>query len=673
MVMVNYLGVNSVRELVRQVGLARFLQQLVDAMDSDYRRWEQFDKSARHAIHSPVGVIELMPTSDGRLYCFKYVNGHPKNTAEGLLTVTAFGVLADVDTGYPLLVSELTLTTALRTAAMSVLAARHLARPDSRRMALIGNGAQSEFQALAFYHLLGIRALRLFDTDPGASLKLERNLARLALPDLHIERCASAAEAVRGCDIVTTATADKRNATILRPEMIESGMHLNAVGGDCPGKTELHADILRRPDARVVVEFEPQSRIEGRDPADARRLRGDRIRPGAARPGPGPPHGAGGDGVRLRGFRAGGLLRPAHAARAAATIPAPGNTHRPGAADERSQGPVRPAARPRAPGSHRPATGAASRMNTTRPAPAISLIGAPTDIGAGARGASMGPEALRVAGLQAALEGRGLQVADRGNLAGPANPWLPPVDGYRHLPQVVEWNRAVFDAVRDELRQGRLPVLLGGDHSLGLGSISAVARHCFDTGRKLRVLWLDAHADFNTSALTPSGNVHGMPVACLCGFGPEALTQLAGMPGGAPALRPQQIRQIGIRSVDAGEKRFVHEQGLEVFDMRFIDEVGMRQTMLQALSGLDDNTHLHVSFDVDFLDPDIAPGVGTTVPGGPTYREAQLCMEMIADSGCLASLDIVELNPALDVRNKTALLAVDLVESLFGKSTLMRR
>ena len=261
--MVNYLGVNSVRELVRQVGLARFLQQLVDAMDSDYRRWEQFDKSARHAIHSPVGVIELMPTSDGRLYCFKYVNGHPKNTAEGLLTVTAFGVLADVDTGYPLLVSELTLTTALRTAAMSVLAARHLARQESRRMALIGNGAQSEFQALAFYHLLGIRALRLFDTDPGASLKLERNLARLALPGLTVERCASAAEAVRGCDIVTTATADKRNATILLPEMIEPGMHLNAVGGDCPGKTELHADILRRADARVVVEFEPQSRIEG--------------------------------------------------------------------------------------------------------------------------------------------------------------------------------------------------------------------------------------------------------------------------------------------------------------------------------------------------------------------------------------------------------------------------
>ena len=310
--------------------------------------------------------------------------------------------------------------------------------------------------------------------------------------------------------------------------------------------------------------------------------------------------------------------------------------------------------------------------DTPRTRSPISLIGAPTDIGAGARGASMGPEALRVAGLQAALENRGLQVLDRGNLSGPTNPWLPPVNGYRHLNEVVLWNQAVFDAVRGALQQGHLPVLLGGDHCLGLGSISAVARHCVDTGRKLRVLWLDAHADFNTSALTPSGNVHGMPVACLCGFGPAALTELARMPGGGPALRPDQIRQIGIRSVDAGEKRFVHEQGLEVFDMRFIDEVGMRQTMLQALDGLDADTHLHVSFDVDFLDPDIAPGVGTTVPGGPTYREAQLCMEMIADSGCLASLDIVELNPALDVRNKTALLAVDLVESLFGKSTLMR-
>ncbi|MCW8207401.1 arginase [Verminephrobacter aporrectodeae subsp. tuberculatae] len=312
------------------------------------------------------------------------------------------------------------------------------------------------------------------------------------------------------------------------------------------------------------------------------------------------------------------------------------------------------------------------RAASTRP---IALIGAPTDIGASARGAAMGPDALRVAGLQTALENHGLRVLDQGNLSGPANPWQTPVQGYRHLPEVVQWNQSVFDAVSAALHQGHLPILLGGDHCLGLGSISAVARHCAALGKPLRVLWLDAHADFNTSALTPSGNLHGMPLACLCGLGPGALTQLAGLPGGAPALRPQQIRLIGVRSVDPGEKRLVHEQGLEVFDMRYIDEVGMRQTMQQALAGLDASDadfHLHVSFDVDFLDPEIAPGVATTVPGGPTYREAQLCMEMIADSGRLASLDIVELNPALDLRNRTAELAVDLVESLFGKSTLMR-
>jgi arginase len=300
----------------------------------------------------------------------------------------------------------------------------------------------------------------------------------------------------------------------------------------------------------------------------------------------------------------------------------------------------------------------------------VALIGAPTDVGAGVRGASMGPEALRVAGLQQALQGHDRRVLDRGNLAGPANPWQAPQRGYRHLDEVAAWNRAVHYAVHAELGQGLLPFLLGGDDCLAMGSIAAGARHCRAQGRRLRVLWLDAHADFNTSALTPSGNLHGMPVACLCGFGPEALTGLAGH---SPALSPAEVRQIGIRSVDPGEKRFVHAQGLEVFDMRHIDEVGMRQTMALALSGLDADTHLHVSFDVDFLDPGIAPGVGTTVPGGPTYREAQLCMEMIADTGRLASLDVMELNPALDVRNQTALLAVDLIESLFGKSTLMRR
>ncbi len=300
----------------------------------------------------------------------------------------------------------------------------------------------------------------------------------------------------------------------------------------------------------------------------------------------------------------------------------------------------------------------------------ITLIGAPTDVGAGARGASMGPEALRVAQLQAVLEAQGLEVIDRGNLGGPPNPWQPPVSGYRHLPEVAEWNRLVHEAVLEELAAGRLPMLLGGDHSLAIGSISAAAKHCRDTGRKLRVLWFDAHADFNTHVLTPSGNVHGMPVACLCGHGPAELVSIGGQ---VPAIDPAQLRQIGIRSVDAGEKRFVHEVGIEVFDMRYIDEMGMRYTLEQALLGVDDDTHVHVSLDVDFLDPDIAPGVGTTVSGGPTYREAQLCMEMVADTGRLASLDIVELNPAFDIRNRTAEVAVDLIGSLFGKSTLMRK
>jgi len=300
----------------------------------------------------------------------------------------------------------------------------------------------------------------------------------------------------------------------------------------------------------------------------------------------------------------------------------------------------------------------------------VSLIGVPTDIGAGDLGARMGPEALRVAGIAQAIARFGVNVKDCGNLQGPANPWQPPVNGFRHLPEVMQWNRLLHDATYAELVAGRMPIMLGGDHCLGMGSISAVARHCRDTGKKLRVLWLDAHADFNTATLTPSGNIHGMPVACLCGYGPQELIEIGGH---VPALLPSQIRQIGIRSVDEGEKRLVHDVGVEVFDMRFVDEVGMRRTMELALEGVDANTHLHVSLDVDFLDPLIAPGVGTTVSGGPSYREAQLCMEMIADTARLASLDVVELNPALDVRNQTAELAVNLIESLFGKSTLMRK
>jgi arginase len=299
----------------------------------------------------------------------------------------------------------------------------------------------------------------------------------------------------------------------------------------------------------------------------------------------------------------------------------------------------------------------------------VALIGAPTDIGAGHRGSSMGPEALRVARLAERLSRRGMHVVDHGNLSGPLNPWLPPVDGYRHLDEVVAWNTAVHDAVHGALTEGLLPIMLGGDHCLAIGSISAVARHCRETGRKLRVLWLDAHADFNTSQITPSGNIHGMPVACLCGHGPDVLTHIGGT---VPATTPDVFRQVGIRSVDEGEKRFVHEVGIDIYDMRYIDEIGIKAAMEEALAGVDEDTHLHVSFDVDFLDPSIAPGVGTTVRGGPNYREAQLVMEMIADTGRVGSLDIVELNPAFDKRNQTAKLAVDLVESLFGKSTLMR-
>jgi arginase len=302
----------------------------------------------------------------------------------------------------------------------------------------------------------------------------------------------------------------------------------------------------------------------------------------------------------------------------------------------------------------------------------VSLIGAPTDIGAGTRGASMGPEALRVAGIREAIAHFGLAVNDCGNLSGPANPWLPAISGFRHLHEVVEWNRLLHDAMFAQLQAGHLPVMLGGDHCLGIGSISAVAKHCKAVGKKLRVLWFDAHADFNTATLTPSGNIHGMPVACLCGQGPQELVEIGGFSHDAPALKAKELRQIGIRSVDAGEKKLVRDMGIEVFDMRYIDEMGMRHAMELALALVDKNTHLHVSLDVDFLDPDIAPGVGTTVRGGPTYREAQLCMEMVADTGRLSSLDIVELNPAFDIRNRTAELAVDLVESLFGKSTLMR-
>jgi ornithine cyclodeaminase len=257
-----FLSASDAARLVARVGIVACLRQMVQALEADFARWNDFDKSARTAAHSAHGVIELMPVADAHDYAFKYVNGHPVNTQRGLPTVMAFGALADVATGAPRFVSELTLTTALRTAATSAMVARRLARPDSRCMALIGNGAQSEFQALAFLDLLGVRTLRLFDVDPAASAKLQRNLAPwLDQYGAEAVTVDSVQAAVQGADIVTTVTADKRNAVVLDARALAPGMHLNAVGGDCPGKTELAAEVLRR--SSVFVEYEPQTRREG--------------------------------------------------------------------------------------------------------------------------------------------------------------------------------------------------------------------------------------------------------------------------------------------------------------------------------------------------------------------------------------------------------------------------
>ncbi len=255
---VPFVSVQSMMRLIMSKGVETFLSELAKYIESDFRRWTDFERSSRVASHSVVGVIELMPTSDGHTFCFKYVNGHPKNTRRGLQTVTAFGVLADVATGYPVLLSEMTILTALRTAATSAIAARYLARPRSRRMAIIGNGAQAEFQALAFKAEIGITEVRLYDVDREASLKCRRNLSGRGLD---ITVCRSTEEAVEGAEIVTTVTADKLNAEILTDNMVGPGIHINAVGGDCPGKTELHPRILRR--SAIFVEHAPQTRIEG--------------------------------------------------------------------------------------------------------------------------------------------------------------------------------------------------------------------------------------------------------------------------------------------------------------------------------------------------------------------------------------------------------------------------
>ncbi|MBR7800773.1 ornithine cyclodeaminase [Undibacterium fentianense] len=253
-----YLSAERVAEIITKRGIGACITGVASYINQDFLRWNSFDKCARVANHSDVGVIELMPIADDKSYAFKYVNGHPSNYRFNLPTVMAFGVLADVETGIPELVSELTLTTAIRTAAMSAVAARALARENCKTMAIIGNGAQSEFQALAFHFLLGVESFHLYDIDSAATAKLEANLAKFGLKT---KRFSNTKDAVKGVDIITTVTADKTNATIITPDMIEPGMHINGVGGDCPGKTELHADVLRM--GPVFCEFEPQSRVEG--------------------------------------------------------------------------------------------------------------------------------------------------------------------------------------------------------------------------------------------------------------------------------------------------------------------------------------------------------------------------------------------------------------------------
>ena len=300
----------------------------------------------------------------------------------------------------------------------------------------------------------------------------------------------------------------------------------------------------------------------------------------------------------------------------------------------------------------------------------VGLIGVPTDVGASDRGACMGPQALRIMGLEEDLQGLGHQVKDHGDLSGPANPQRAPRGGLRHLREVNAWCGSLRDSVGEVLGAGEVPLILGGDHSISIGSVSGVAAHCAAAGTPLSVIWLDAHADFNTPASSPSGNIHGMPLAALCG---QIVLDEIEIGETRPVLDPTRVHLVGIRSVDATEKSMIMDCGVNVYDMRTVDERGMVAIMreiLEAVSGV--GGHLHVSFDVDFLDPPIAPGVGTTVAGGATFREAHLCMELIHESGLLGSMDLVELNPMLDVHGQTAAMMVDLTGSAFGKKIVHR-
>jgi arginase len=294
----------------------------------------------------------------------------------------------------------------------------------------------------------------------------------------------------------------------------------------------------------------------------------------------------------------------------------------------------------------------------------ISIIGAPTDIGANISGCELAPSVLRGAGLVEVLCAQGVQVTDFGDICGPANPFEHPLGGIRHLDRVFEWNSAIFSSVHAALEDGALPILVGGDHSLAIGSISAVARFCRSRKKPLHVLWIDAHADSNHFSTSPTGNIHGMPVACLLGHGPAPLVGLAGY---IPAISVTDISLIGVRAVDVGEQRFIDDVGLRLFDMDHIESHGMRATIESILKELPLNSHLHVSFDIDGLSPTVAPGVGTPEVGGLTYLDAKEIMDSIARANLLGSLDIVELNPLKDIAGTTSRITLDMVRFLFNK------
>lgn len=298
----------------------------------------------------------------------------------------------------------------------------------------------------------------------------------------------------------------------------------------------------------------------------------------------------------------------------------------------------------------------------------LALIGVPCDAGTDVRGASLGPEALRLCGLATALNDLGANISDAGDIKGPDHEEAPKKSGCRNLNSIATWCQLIQHQVYSALQNKKLPVILGGDHSLSMGSIAAVARHCREAQKPLYVLWLDAHTDFNDPLSSPSGNMHGMPLSALCG---KFMEEKLGLGDEGPVVKPENIFLVGIRSVDSIEKLAVLDAGLNVFDMRLIDERGIARVIREILQVVAEaGGHLHVSFDVDFLDPVLAPGVGTTVAGGVTYREAHHCMELIYESGLLGSLDMVEYNPLLDNQGMSARIMIELAESLFGKQTI---